>query len=138
MVRIGGRNGYIRVRSGEEWPQLHFGPILGAVQQTLMRRTIASSSGGHLIHMTGCEAGPAAQPARMAFERQGSAAKGAFGQQPSDDPMAMPASGAVIMLIDAVHDVVTAQKWIERGFMRSFLGNIGMHALVPPFRTCNR
>ena len=37
-------------------------------------------SGGHLIHMTGCgEARLAAKAARMAFERQGSAAKGAFG-----------------------------------------------------------
>ena len=80
----------------------------------------------------------AAKPARMAFERQSGAAKGAFGQQPADDPVTMPATRAVVVLMDTVHDVIAAQKWVERGFMRSILGNIGMHALVPPFRTFNR
>jgi hypothetical protein len=84
--------------------------------------------------MTGCgEAGLAAKAAGMAFERQGGAAKGAFGQQPADDPVAVPAAWAVIMFMDSIHDVIAAQKGIERGLVRSILGNIGMHDLVPPF-----
>lgn len=91
-------------------------------------------SGGHLIRMTGCgEARLAAKAARMTFERQGGAAKGTFCQQPSNNPVAAPAAWAVIMFVDTIHDVIAAQKRIERGLVRSILGNIGMHALVPPF-----
>ena len=97
------------------------------------RRTDVSWSGVHLTHMTGSEAGLSAKSAGMAFKRQGGAAKGAFGQQSANDPMAMPAAGAVIMLIDSVHDVIAAQKWIECGFVRSILGNIGIHVWSLPF-----
>src|SRR3546814_4007254 len=70
----------------------------------------------------------------MYFQRQGCAAKGAFGQQSADQPMTMAAAGTMVILIGAIHDVIAAHDRIENGF--ACVDGIGMHGRCPPFRSC--
>lgn len=107
---------------------LHNGADFGAVQRREPDGSrlplLPVSSGREMAHR---EARLAPKAARIAFQRQRRAAERAFGEQPADDPMAAAAAGAVIMLVDAVHDVVAPQERIGSRFVRGGLAKIGMH-----------
>src|SRR3546814_20813291 len=67
--------------------------------------------------VTSDETGLSAQAAAMYFQRQGCAAKGAFRQQSGVQPMTLAAAGTLVILIGAIHEVISAHDRIVTGFL---------------------